>query len=83
MADPEISLLAAVNQKNSELALALIKSGADVRQSDEIGVTSLHQAGKFGMMEVVRALVAAGADVNAANRDGVTPLIWAAARSKP
>ena len=75
--ETEITLILhdAAFRGDTETALALISSGADVNARDgEYGVTPLHTAAIADHTETALALVSAGADVNARNKIGVTPL---------
>lgn len=56
------------------LALALIKSGADVYQRDPKGNTALMVAAVSGQHDVVKALLAHKANVRATNAEGHTAL---------
>lgn len=59
-----------INQ--TELAKALIKAGASVKEADKQGQTPLHWAAQEGNLELVRWLVTRGADLNA-HRGYITP----------
>jgi ankyrin repeat protein len=48
-----------------EVAVWLLKAGADPRSADDGGFTPLHCAAAHGLHDIIRALIAAGADVNA------------------
>ena len=53
----------------------LLKHGGDVNtRSTWEGLTSLHEASKYGALEVVRLLLEHGADVEVKNNDGITAL---------
>eukprot|EP00013_Stygamoeba_regulata_P025336 CAMPEP_0177653890 /NCGR_PEP_ID=MMETSP0447-20121125/13992_1 /TAXON_ID=0 /ORGANISM="Stygamoeba regulata, Strain BSH-02190019" /LENGTH=405 /DNA_ID=CAMNT_0019157407 /DNA_START=54 /DNA_END=1271 /DNA_ORIENTATION=- len=54
----------------------------DTRVQDYNGDTPLHDAARFGHLEVVRILLAAGADTNIRNADGQTPVDVAQYHSK-
>jgi tankyrase len=54
---------------------ALLKSGADINESDKNGVTALHHAVRFRSPVAVKTLIEHGANVNqACRRSGSTPL---------
>lgn len=53
----------------------LIRSGADINETDKNGVTPLHRAVRFRSTEAVKELIVQGADVNAVEkRTESTPL---------
>jgi hypothetical protein len=58
----------------TEVALVLIKGGADVNARTGDGSTALHTAAFFGRTEIVEALLKAGADVTIRNNYGATAL---------
>ena len=72
------SLHEAVWRDDTEVALALVKSGINVNSRNESGTTALHYAAIRDHTETIRALLSAGADVNVRDEDGRTPLSWAA-----
>jgi ankyrin repeat protein len=74
------SLLDAVQQRDANAALALIKQGADVRERRSDGTTALHWAAHHGELELARRLLKAGADPDARNDYGSTPIQEAANR---
>ena len=57
----------------------MIAKGVDVNLTGFDGNTSLHYAGIYGHLEIVKVLVAAGAEVNKTNNDGDTALHCASA----
>jgi hypothetical protein len=62
----------------TEVILALIAAGADVKVKNSIDSTALLDAAQYRCdLEVSRALLKAGADPNAKSRGGSTPLWWA------
>lgn len=71
---------AARDNSNPEVALALLKAGADVNAIIMAqGRTPLsYAAGSNKNLEVISVLLGAGADVNARDNEGYTPLHWAA-----
>lgn len=60
-----ISLLAAVNDNNLELAKKLIASGADANQTDSYGNSLLIISAANGDSEMVRLLLNSGANIHA------------------
>jgi fucose 4-O-acetylase-like acetyltransferase len=58
----------------TEVALALIKAGADVNFENNEGSTPLHSAAFFCRTEIVEALLANGANKNIKNKAGSTAL---------
>ena len=58
--------------RNPKNVMFLVKHGADIKATDDFGVTPLHTAGVYP--ETVKFLVSKGADVNAIDDDGNTPL---------
>lgn len=75
------SLHQTIRYKDECDTLALIESGADIKERDEHGETPLHIAAIRGKADIARALIAAGADVNATGNSGATPLHIAASRN--
>ena len=56
-----------------------IDKGADVNVKNNDGNTALHEAARFGYLEIASKLLDKGADVNVKNSDGFTPLHSASA----
>lgn len=67
-------LIASLVQVHPDVALELIREGADVKAVDARGFTPLHYAAANDEMTVVPILVDKGADVNATGKEGYTPL---------
>lgn len=59
---------------HKEVVESLLAEGADIKATDEKGMTPLHLAAMGGHKHVVELLLAKGADVNAKEEGGVTPL---------
>ncbi len=57
---------------------AMLRSGANARETDADGTTALHWAAHFGDAELTKALLKAGADARAMNQYGITPMSMAA-----
>lgn len=68
-------VVAATKAENAELAIALIKAGADVNAKDDIEDSAFLYAGAEGYNEILKATIAAGAQVDSVNRYGGTALI--------
>jgi uncharacterized protein len=65
----------AVHQDDVDLVQRLIRAGANVRATNQYGVTPLAEAAIVGNAAILENLVEAGADVNAANGEGQTALM--------
>jgi ankyrin repeat protein len=70
-------LLEAARRGYSEMALELIKGGADVNAKDPYGVTALMFSLIAGSTDVALKLIEKGADVNSRDVDGRTALVEA------
>ncbi|MCG8486949.1 MAG: ankyrin repeat domain-containing protein [Chromatiales bacterium] len=68
----------AINNGHKDVALYLIKGGANVNEKGKLGRTPLHLAAYNGMPQVAKLLISRGAYVNASNEEGATPLHSAA-----
>lgn len=71
-------LMDAVVASNTELALLLIRKGANITHVDVEGVTVITQAAYQGLLPVVEALLERNADITVTNKEGINPLIAAA-----
>ena len=67
-------LLNACKERNKELFLIALYSGAKVNFRNETGYSALHWASLYDYHEMMELLLENGADVNAQNRDNQTPL---------
>jgi len=63
-ADEKKDLFSAVKSNDLELAIQLIKDGADVNGIDETGQSPLHHACYLGYLEIIKLLLDNGANVN-------------------
>ena len=72
------ALYLAIANARDDAALLLIAAGANVRLSDDQGVSPLHLAAKSGRALIASALLSHGADVNAGSVRGTAPLAVAA-----
>ena len=71
-------LVRAIERGDREAAVALLRAGANARETDSDGTTALHWAAHLGDAELTRLLIRAGADVRAANQYSATPMSAAA-----
>lgn len=74
-ADGSTPLLWAANQNDTDLALRLLKAGANPKVGNRLGSTPLAEAAFNANTDLIKALLDAGADPNAAGPDGETPLM--------
>jgi ankyrin repeat protein len=73
-------LMEAAEQGDRELVDLLLKQGANVKSTNRVGWTALHNGAMNGNTGIVADLIIGGADANAReNFHGTTPLHWAAA----
>eukprot|EP00929_Paragymnodinium_shiwhaense_P025950 TRINITY_DN15555_c1_g1_i3.p1 TRINITY_DN15555_c1_g1~~TRINITY_DN15555_c1_g1_i3.p1 ORF type:complete len:618 (-),score=82.24 TRINITY_DN15555_c1_g1_i3:436-2289(-) len=56
--------------------------GADVKTTDQDGMTALHFAAMYGALDAIGKLTQLGAAIDAADENGGTPLHWAAANGR-
>ena len=74
----EDSLLTiAIAHGHKDIALVLLRAGADVHTKDSTGRTPLHWACEQGLKAVVQALIDGGSRVNERDSSGRTPLMLA------
>ena len=66
-------LFTAVQKKDLDAVIRLVKSGTDINQRDETGSTALHHA-VCGQYRIAEFLLANGADTEIADGYGLTPL---------
>lgn len=71
---PSISLHMATMQGNLEIALALIKAGADLNKVNNDGSSPVHIAAFFCRLEILKSLLANNADKSLVNNSGSTAL---------
>jgi hypothetical protein len=62
----------------NDVAVGLLRAGADVNAADYSGVTPLHIAATSGNDTLVTRFLGAGATVNARDKTGATPLMYGA-----
>lgn len=74
-ADGSTALLWAANLNDTELALRLLKAGANPKVRNQLGSTPLGEAAFNANTALIKALLDAGADPNVAEADGQTPLM--------
>src|SRR5579863_7673701 len=80
-ADGSTPLLWTANLNDADLALRLLKAGANPKVRNRLGSTPLGEAALNANTELIKALLDAGADANAAGADGQTPLMIVARTS--
>jgi len=73
-AGPDLRLVRAAADQDTQLVRVLLEDGIDINVSRADGVTALLWAAHWDDHETVDLLLRAGADVNAAEDHGVTPL---------
>jgi ankyrin repeat protein len=76
-------LMSALHNSHEEVALALIKAGADVNALDITQETALHCAARVGLVSVCKALLKRGAKIDALSFYGEAPLHLAASCDHP
>ena len=76
MSDSDIHLCSK-NGNLDGLNELIAEGGVDVNESDDMGITPLHEASNNGLFEVVNVLLAAGAEVNKTDIYGSTSLHFA------
>ncbi len=77
-ADGSTPLLWAANLNDPDLAVRLLKAGANAKVKNQLGSTPLAEAAFNSNTELIKALLEAGADPNGAGPDGQTPLMLVA-----
>ena len=75
---PVPQLVRTAERGDHAAAMALLKAGANARETDADGTTALHWAAHFDDLELTKALLKAGADARAVNQYGATPMSSAA-----
>jgi len=74
----DASLADAVQRRNKQAVLSLLKGKANVNAPQSDGATALHWAAYLEDAETTALLIRGGAQVNTPNHYGVTPLVLAA-----
>ena len=72
-------LLAAFFKEDIDVALSLLRCGADVNVLDDGGQSPLHRASGTGRVDIVQLLLEHNADVNILTPERVAPLVLASA----
>ncbi|MBP3546584.1 MAG: ankyrin repeat domain-containing protein [Alphaproteobacteria bacterium] len=62
----------AIENGHTEIVELLLKNGAEINETDEIGNTALMYAAENGHKEIVKLLLDNGANIKARNEDGDT-----------
>ena len=78
----ESPLSAAFAKEHIDIALLLLRRGADMNVLDRSGRSPLHRALEGGRIDTVQLLLDHGADVNLQNESGTTPLILASSEGE-
>ena len=73
----DLRLIEALQRRDADAALALLRDGVDVNVRRADGATALAWAAHWDDVDTAARLIEAGADPNAANALGVTPLMLA------
>src|SRR5262245_30289146 len=74
----DTSLADAVQRRDTQTVLSLLKKNAPVNAPQSDGATALHWAAYLEDAEMTALLIRAGAQVTTPNNYGVTPLVLAA-----
>lgn len=80
-ADGTTPLIWAANLNDADLALRLLKAGANAKAHNQLGTTALSEAALNANTPLIKALLDAGADPNFAGPDGQTALMVVARTS--
>ncbi|MDC0300284.1 ankyrin repeat domain-containing protein [Verrucomicrobia bacterium] len=75
-------LIAAIVDRNDEVAKELIQNGVDINAGDLSRMTPLHHAVSCGSVEMVNLLLDSGADVNLKDEAGQTAMRLASGLAK-
>ena len=73
----DLRLIEALQRRDADAALALLRDGVDVNVRRADGATALAWAAHWDDVDTAARLIEAGADPHAANALGVTPLMLA------
>ena len=68
-----MNLHEAIREKNTEEAINLIKSGADIESYDKVGLSPLFLAAYFGQTDVAGILLEKGANIDVILRQNPAP----------
>lgn len=74
---PDTPLQGAVTARSAEMVRLLLEAKADPKESNEKGVSVLHNASFEGLADICEMLLQAKADANAADQHGQTALFFA------
>lgn len=70
-------LINSIDNRDTKLALQIIKSGVELDSPDSLGMSAIHWASKRALPDVTKALIKNACDINAINCDGYTALNYA------
>lgn len=74
-------ILLAIEYSHRAIFDLLVKSGANLTESDWYNTTVLHHACRIGWLDVAQLLVDRGSDINAVTNTGLTPVLLAVRNS--
>ena len=80
LSDGETALMMALENENNDLVKLLIEYGANINETDSVGLTPLMIASEKGNLESIKILINSQAPINVCDADGETAIFRAVAR---